>query len=138
MSLNGLDTLKLSRPPARQRVDGARAVLRSVRACGQRADWGTRAVGNAARAPGLPAAVAELSRLQYENAMLAEMIRRLQHDAPTIENVARAELGLDQAWRNPRGRQADETADSPELAAAATRGPARRDAATRAIAALPP
>jgi cell division protein FtsB len=40
------------------------------------------------------AAVAELSRLQYENAMLGETIRRLQHDAPTIENVARTELGL--------------------------------------------
>ena len=40
------------------------------------------------------AAVAELSRLQYETAVLAETIRRLQHDAPTIENVARAELGL--------------------------------------------
>jgi cell division protein FtsB len=39
-------------------------------------------------------AVAELSRLQYENAMLAETVRQLQHDAPTIENVARADLGL--------------------------------------------
>ena len=26
--------------------------------------------------------------------MLADVIRRLQHDAPTIEDVARAELGL--------------------------------------------
>jgi cell division protein FtsB len=26
--------------------------------------------------------------------MLAETVRRLRHDAPTIENVARAELGL--------------------------------------------
>ena len=40
------------------------------------------------------AAVAELSRLQYENAMLSDDIRQLQDDAPTIEDVARAELGL--------------------------------------------
>jgi cell division protein FtsB len=39
-------------------------------------------------------AVAELSRLQYENAMLAETIDRLTHDARTVEDVARAELGL--------------------------------------------
>jgi cell division protein FtsB len=39
-------------------------------------------------------AVAELSRLQYENAMLAETVRQLQHDAPAIEHVARADLGL--------------------------------------------
>jgi cell division protein FtsB len=39
-------------------------------------------------------AVAELSRLQYENASLAEAVGRLRHDARTIEGVARAELGL--------------------------------------------
>jgi cell division protein FtsB len=39
-------------------------------------------------------AIAELSRLQYENAVLADTLRRLLHDAPTIEDVARAELGL--------------------------------------------
>jgi cell division protein FtsB len=39
-------------------------------------------------------AVAELSRLQYENAVLADTVRRLQYDAGTIESVARAELGL--------------------------------------------
>jgi cell division protein FtsB len=39
-------------------------------------------------------AVAELSRLQYENAALADNIYRLKHDARTIEGVARAELGL--------------------------------------------
>jgi cell division protein FtsB len=39
-------------------------------------------------------AVAELSRLQYENATLGDVIRRLQYDASAIENVARAELGL--------------------------------------------
>ena len=39
-------------------------------------------------------AVADLSRLQYENAALAETVRQLQQDAPTIEHVARAELGL--------------------------------------------
>jgi cell division protein FtsB len=38
--------------------------------------------------------IAELSRLQYENATLADQIRRLRHDARTIEGVARAELGL--------------------------------------------
>jgi cell division protein FtsB len=40
------------------------------------------------------ATIAELSRLQYENAALGDAIRRLSHDAPTIEGVARAELGL--------------------------------------------
>ena len=39
-------------------------------------------------------AVAELSRLQYENASLTNTIERLRHDARTIEGVARAELGL--------------------------------------------
>jgi cell division protein FtsB len=39
-------------------------------------------------------AVSEVSRLQYENALLADDIERLRHDAPTIEGVARAELGL--------------------------------------------
>ena len=38
--------------------------------------------------------VADLSRLQYENAMLGDRVRRLRHDARTIEGVARAELGL--------------------------------------------
>jgi cell division protein FtsB len=38
--------------------------------------------------------VAELSRLQYENASLAEQIRRLRHDPGAIEGVARAEMGL--------------------------------------------
>ena len=40
------------------------------------------------------AAVSDLSRLQYENALLAEAIERLQSDPRTIESVARAELGL--------------------------------------------
>ena len=39
-------------------------------------------------------AVAELSRIQYENAALTNAIERLKHDARTIEGVARAELGL--------------------------------------------
>ena len=39
-------------------------------------------------------AVSELSRLQYENAVLSDNIQRLKHDARTIESVARAELGL--------------------------------------------
>ncbi len=39
-------------------------------------------------------AVADLSRLQYENALLADEVGRLRHDARTIEGVARAELGL--------------------------------------------
>ena len=39
-------------------------------------------------------AVAQLSRVQYENAALMETIARLRHDARTIEGVARAELGL--------------------------------------------
>ena len=39
-------------------------------------------------------AVSDLSRLQYENATLSDEVRRLRHDARTIEDVARAELGL--------------------------------------------
>jgi cell division protein FtsB len=39
-------------------------------------------------------AIGDLSRLQYENALLSDQIARLRHDAPTIEGVARAELGL--------------------------------------------
>jgi cell division protein FtsB len=39
-------------------------------------------------------AVTDLSRIQYENAALANTIERLRHDARTIEGVARAELGL--------------------------------------------
>lgn len=38
--------------------------------------------------------VAELSRLQFQNARLADTVRRLRQDATTIESVARAELGL--------------------------------------------
>jgi cell division protein FtsB len=38
--------------------------------------------------------VADLSRLQFENAQLADTVRRLSQDATTIERVARAELGL--------------------------------------------
>ena len=38
--------------------------------------------------------VADLSKLQYENALLGEEVRRLRHDARRIEDVARAELGL--------------------------------------------
>jgi cell division protein FtsB len=40
------------------------------------------------------AAVADLSRVQYENAQLAEEIERLRQDPGTIESVARQELGL--------------------------------------------
>ena len=39
-------------------------------------------------------AVSDLSRIQYENATLASTIDRLRYDADTIEDVARAELGL--------------------------------------------
>src|SRR5262245_61653330 len=39
-------------------------------------------------------AVADLSHLQYENAVLSDEVRRLRQDARTIEDVARAELGL--------------------------------------------
>jgi cell division protein FtsB len=38
--------------------------------------------------------VGDLSRLQFENAQLADTIRRLSQDATTIEGLARAELGL--------------------------------------------
>ncbi len=38
--------------------------------------------------------VAELSRLQSENARLSQRIEQLRQDARTIESVAREELGL--------------------------------------------
>jgi cell division protein FtsB len=39
-------------------------------------------------------AVAELSRMQYENASLRNEVQRLQRDAKAIEGVARSQLGL--------------------------------------------
>ena len=87
MSLNGLDTLKL--PARRRRQAWTGRVLCFAALVGER---GLSETLRARRE--FHGAVADLSRLQYENAMLTDVIRRLQHDAPTIEGVARAELGL--------------------------------------------
>jgi cell division protein FtsB len=56
---------------------------------------GERGLSETLRARGeFRESVAELSRLQFENAQLADAVRRLRQDATTIERVARAELGL--------------------------------------------
>ncbi len=94
MSLSGCDTPKL--PPRRREREWTGRVL-CFAACvlAVNALIGERGLSETLRArKDFNRAVAELSRLQYENAALAETIRRLQQDAPTIENVARAELGL--------------------------------------------
>ena len=94
MSLSGFDTPKL--PPRRREYAWTGRVL-CFAACvlAVNALIGERGLSETLRArQDFNAAVAALSRLQYENAVLADTIRRLEHDAPTIENVARAELGL--------------------------------------------
>jgi cell division protein FtsB len=94
MSLNGLHTLKL---PARRRRQAWTGRVLCFAACvlAVNALVGERGLSETLRARrDFHGAVADLSRLQYENAMLTDVIRRLQHDAPTIEGVARAELGL--------------------------------------------
>jgi cell division protein FtsB len=94
MSLIALDTPKL--PPRRRGHAWTGRVL-CFAACvlAVNALIGERGLSETLRARrDFNAAVAELSRLQYENATLAATIRRLQQDAPTIEDVARADLGL--------------------------------------------
>jgi len=93
-SLSGLDTPKL---PARRREQAWTGRVLCFAACvlAVNALIGERGLSETLRARrDFNAAIAELSRLQYENATLADEIRRLQHDAPTIESVARAELGF--------------------------------------------
>ncbi len=94
MSLNGFDAPKL---PARKHEQPWTGRVLCFAACvlAVNALIGERGLSETLRARrDFNAAVAELSRLQYENATLADMTRRLQYDVPTIEHVARAELGL--------------------------------------------
>ncbi len=94
MSLSSLDTPNLP-PRRRERAWTGRVLCFAACVLAVNALIGERGLSETLRArQDFNAAVAELSRLQYENAVLAETIHRLQHDAPTIENVARAELGL--------------------------------------------
>jgi cell division protein FtsB len=94
MSQSGFDTPKLP-PRRRERTWTGRVLCFAACVLAVNALIGERGLSETLRARReFNAAIAELSRLQYENAMLAETIRRLRHDAPTIENVARAELGL--------------------------------------------
>jgi len=94
MSLSGFDTPKLP-PRRREHAWTGRVLCFAACVLAVNALIGERGLSETLRARGeFNAAVAELSRLQYENATLAETIFRLRHDAPTIENVARAELGL--------------------------------------------
>jgi len=94
MSLSDIDMPKLP-PRRREHAWTGRVLCFAACVLAVNALIGERGLSETLRARrDFNAAVAELSRLQYENAMLAERIRRLQHDAPTIEHVARAELGL--------------------------------------------
>ena len=94
MSQSGFDTPKLP-PRRRERAWTGRVLCFAACVLAVNALIGERGLSETLRARReFNAAIAELSRLQYENAMLAEAIHRLRHDAPTIENVARAELGL--------------------------------------------
>ncbi len=94
MSLSGFDTPKLP-PRRREYVWTGRVLCFAACVLAVNALIGERGLSETLRArQDFNAAVAALSRLQYENAVLADTIRRLEHDAPTIENVARAELGL--------------------------------------------
>ena len=94
MSPNGLDTSKL---PPRQRDHTWTGRVLCFAACvlAVNALIGERGLSETLRArEDFNRTVVELSQLQYENAVLADTVRRLEHDAPTIEDVARAELGL--------------------------------------------
>jgi cell division protein FtsB len=94
MSLSGFDLPKLP-PRRRERAWTGRVLCFAACVLAVNALIGERGLSETLRARReFNAAVAELSRLQYENAALAETIYQLRHDAPTIENVARAELGL--------------------------------------------
>jgi cell division protein FtsB len=94
MSLSGFDAPKLP-PRRREHAWTGRVLCFAACVLAVNALIGERGLSETLRARReFHAAVAGLSRLQYENATLAETINRLRHDAPTIENVARAELGL--------------------------------------------
>jgi cell division protein FtsB len=94
MSLSGFDTPKLP-PRRREHAWTGRVLCFAACVLAVNALIGERGLSETLRArQDFNAAVAALSRLQYENAVLADTIRRLEHDAPTIEHVARAELGL--------------------------------------------
>ena len=94
MSLSGFDTPKLP-PRRREHAWTGRVLCFAACVLAVNALIGERGLSETLRARReFNAAVVELSRLQYENATLAETIYQLRHDAPTIENVARGELGL--------------------------------------------
>jgi cell division protein FtsB len=94
MSLPDIDMRKLP-PRRREHAWTGRVLCFAACVLAVNALMGERGLSETLRARrDFNAAVAELSRLQYQNAVLAETVRRLRHDAPTIENVARAELGL--------------------------------------------
>jgi cell division protein FtsB len=94
MSLSGFDTLKLT-PRRREHAWTGRVLCFAGCVLAVNALIGERGLSETLRArQQFNAAVADLSRLQYENAMLAETIDRLRHDAQTIENAARADLGF--------------------------------------------
>ena len=94
MSLNTVDVPKL-RPRRRDHAWTGRVLCFAACVLAVNALIGERGLSETLQARrDFNRAVAELSQLQYENAVLADTIHRLQHDAPTIEDVARAELGL--------------------------------------------
>ena len=94
MSHHGFDSCKMPRRYREHKWTG-RVLCFAACVLAVNALIGERGLSETLRAHrDFDAAVAELSRLQYENATLADDIRRLQDDAPTIEDVARAQLGL--------------------------------------------
>jgi cell division protein FtsB len=94
MSQHGFDNCKMPRRHREHKWTG-RVLCFAACVLAVNALIGERGLSETLRAHrDFDAAVAELSRLQYENATLSDDIRRLQDDAPTIEDVARAELGL--------------------------------------------
>jgi cell division protein FtsB len=94
MSPSGLDTPKLP-PRRREHAWTGRVLCFAACVLAVNALIGERGLSETIRArQDFNQAVAELSRLQYENAVLADTMRRLRDDAATIEDVARAELGL--------------------------------------------
>ena len=94
MSPSGSDTPKLP-PRRREHAWTGRVLCFAACVLAVNALIGERGLSETIRArEDFNRAVAELSRLQYENAVLADTMRRLRDDAATIEDVARAELGL--------------------------------------------
>jgi cell division protein FtsB len=95
MHTHGSETLPKLPPRRRDRTWIGRTLCFAACVLAVNALIGERGLSETLRARGeFRDSVSELSRLQFENARLADTVRRLRQDATTIESVARAELGL--------------------------------------------